>query len=160
MDPSFESYEYQAYPLETYSVSSAASSPYFSTPSPRQYMNLDFGHGQTYPFYPVDPFTSQECSQVNEVPISIAPHELHGPQYLILAPSAPAGDEYAVTQTVMPPEPLVDEQSQSPTRQVAMELYPMKKDRQKGSANLIRSVRVCPCIITSSIADSFVRTGK
>ncbi|PVG02043.1 hypothetical protein CPB86DRAFT_780936 [Serendipita vermifera] len=137
----FEVYEYQAYPFETYSVSSAASSPHLSTPSPPQYYHYDFGHGQSYPYPAVDPFASGEFLQPNQVPVSIAPHDLHAPEYLLLAPSGPASEQYAVMQTAMPPEPLVNEQSQDLTCQVAMDLFPMKKDRQRGSANLLRSAR-------------------
>ncbi|CAG8556027.1 17611_t:CDS:2, partial [Acaulospora colombiana] len=136
----FEVYQYQAYSFETYSASSAASSPHLSTPSPPQYQNYDFGAGQPYSYPSLNPFTSGEYLHPNEVPISIAPHELHEPDYLLLAQPEPATDDYTVMQAVMPPESLVNEQSQSLTCQVAMDLFPMKKDRQRGNANLLRSV--------------------
>ncbi|KAG8756738.1 hypothetical protein FRC14_002692 [Serendipita sp. 396] len=143
-------YETPMYPLEsTYSDSSAASSPHVSSPSP-PLQDIDLSRLlEDFPFlqFP-NSLEETNCAAMfdTDASMGIAPHELHAP---ICYDPATVGDDHPyVAEPVSGQDEVTSPQEQLPISQTAglpnsvcPEVFPMKKDRERGSANLLRSAK-------------------
>lgn len=130
---------------------------HFSSPSqgPCAESSLDFGYGAMYPFSMPLFADLAQYSGPEGTPAAINPQELHTSAYPglhvedALSDCAPPTPELVSTPPQAPtsPTPVTSPESYETFHVPAApmpspsEAYPMKKDRQKGSANLLRSAR-------------------
>lgn len=133
----------------SFSGSSAASSPYLPSPSPpQQYLDFGFSYHPAYPYTPYGSLDGPSGSQLDPGSMCIAPEALHAPTFFqpcseaVPLESHASPEAFAVhVETSAPPDAQGAAESLEEYSVVSPDAYPMKKDRQRGSANLLRSAR-------------------
>ena len=143
----------------SFSGSSAASSPHISSPSP-QYLDFDFSFPLVYPYVPYSALASSLGSQVDQGTMCIAPEALHAPTFFQVAVSLesdalPLGSIPGHGATSAPLDAENTAESLEEYAVVSPDAYPMKKDRQRGNANLLRSVCVLRLAILGTALTGF-----